>query len=139
MGTGPHQVPVSKRVRRAVESRGLAVPDRENTVLRMVGLAHRQLATGDGCGRQLFVQSGAMDDAQTCQQFGAARKFQIEAGERRTRIARDKTARVQPRLEIRSPLVHGQANDGLHAGQQGTTFFHSITVGESHIRQRRSR
>ena len=120
VGTGPHQVPVTKRVRRAVESGGLAVPDREDAVLGVVRLAHRELAPGHGRRRQLLVQSGAVNDIKVRQKIAAPRQFQIEAGERRTRVAGDETAGVQPRFEIRSPLFHGQSNYRLHARHQHT-------------------
>lgn len=81
-GRDAHEVGVPEGIGRAVQPRGLAVPEPDHTVRPHTGRLARQLAAHHRGGRQFLVQPRLMGDGVLGQQRGASRELQVEAGQR---------------------------------------------------------
>ena len=96
----------------------LAVPDAEHAVVAVVGLRGGELRAHHRGRRVLLVHRGAAHDRQIRREAAPPGDGDVEAAERRARIARDEGGGVQARAAVGAQLLDREAGQGLDAAQE---------------------
>ena len=102
----------------AVNTRTLAVPEREHTIDRGFRLAFCLLCAGNDGGGQIFIHRGNELDRMRVQMLVRAPQFLIKRGQRRAAVTADHATCFQPGSSIKACLVQHQAYHGLCAVQK---------------------
>ncbi len=112
------QVRVPQRVRRAVHSGRLAVPEAGDAGHPRVLVPGHQLGPLHRGRGELLVHRRAEHDVVLGQQLLAPLQLQVQAGQRRSLVARDERRGVQALSPVGPAHVDDQANQRLHPGQR---------------------
>ena len=115
---GARRVAVLEHVAAAVHARALAVPHGEHAVV--LGRADQVdlLRTPDGGRGQVLVDAGHELHVVRFQLFLGFPQVFIEAAQGRAAVAGNEAGRVQAGSLVAQALHHGQAHEGLDAGQE---------------------
>ena len=112
----------------AVHARAFAVPDGEHAVVLGVVEQVELLRAPDRGRREVFVYAGLEFDVVGIEVLLRPEHALVDAAQRRAAIAGDETRGVQARGEVALALQHGQAHDGLGAGQENASGSQGVLV-----------
>ena len=118
MRRGPGHVAVAENIARAVDTRPLAVPEREDAVIFALALQFGLLGAPDGGGGEVLVQAGLEDDIGGHQRLAGPHQLLVEPAQRRAAIARDEAGGVQAGRPVALALHQEHARDRLGAGEE---------------------
>ncbi len=130
---GAGVVGVAEDVAAAIDARALAVPHRKHAVelglreqVQLLRAPHRR-------GGEVFVEAGLEADVVLLEEGRGAVQGEIQAAQRRAAIARDIAGGVQAGAAVEFVLQHGQAGQGLHAGEEDRAAFEAVLVFEAYV------
>ena len=126
------QVAVAEGVARAVHARPLAVPDGEHAVEAPLPANLGHLAAPDGRGSQVLVHAGHEHHVVRLQVFARLDQLIVEGAQRRAPVAGDIAGGVEACRAVAALLHHGQAHQGLHAGQIDRALRGGVLVFQAH-------
>ena len=129
-------VHVLEDIAAAVHARALAVPHGEHAVVLGRADQVHLLRTPDGRGGQVFVDAGHELHVVRFQLLLGFPQVFIEAAQGRTAVAGNETGRVEASGLVAQALHHGQAHEGLDAGQEdgagsGRVFVVEADAGQT--------
>ena len=136
MGRGAGHVRVAEYVTRAVDARALAVPEREDAVVLALAAHLGLLGTPAGGGREFFVQPWLEDDVAGLEDLARLHQLLVEPAERRSPVAGDEAAGVEPGAAVALVLHQQQACDGLGSRQEHMLLGKVVLVVERDVTQR---
>jgi hypothetical protein len=105
-----------ENVARAVDARGLAIPDAEQAIIPGAGKQAELLAAPDGCGAKVFVQAFPEFDVMRVQPFLGGAQLLVISAKGRPAITRDKSCCIGIFAQIEAFSIKGQANQCLNTG-----------------------
>ena len=117
IGARSHGIGMAQHITRPVEPGRLAVPDTGYPIDVLIGHRLAHLAAPGSGRRQFLVDAWLVEDAQLGERRLLALEDQIEAAERRARIARNHRPGVQPVALIELAAQHEQPYERLDTGQ----------------------
>ena len=118
-GTRTHGVGVLEDVAAAVQPRRLAVPGAGHAVDLRVRDGGPHLAAPHRCRRQLLVEPRAVDDPVLVEDVGHVVQGQVEAAQRRPRVARDHRGGRPPVALVEPVAEDEQARERIDAREDG--------------------
>ncbi len=121
-------VGVTEDVAAAVDARPLAVPHAEHAVVLGAGEQPDLLAAPDGGGGEVFVDAGLEGDVVFGEMGLGLPQAEVEIAERAAAIAGNEPGGIQPGRQVAFPLQHGQADQGLGAGQEDAAGVAGVFV-----------
>jgi hypothetical protein len=119
---------VLQHVHRAIDTRTLAVPDREHTIDRGAGEQVGLLAAPHRRRRQVLVEAGLEVDVVFLEVALRAPQRVVVHAERRATIAGDEASGVEPGGKVALALHHRQAHQRLDAGHVDATLAEPVAV-----------
>ena len=129
MGSGV--VGVANGVACPVDPRGLAEPQPHDAVIAPFAMTLGQLATHDGGGGELLVESWAEDKREvSSDQLLGDLQLAVEAGQRRARVPRGKCCGAQTVGPVDPQLLHHDPRHSLDAGREHRACAGGDPVGE---------
>ena len=137
LGMRAEEVTVADGVARAIDARPLAVPEREDTVIRRRADQLHLLGALTRGGGQILVDGRLMVDVVGVEQWPDRLQRLVEGAQGRAAIARDVAGRVPAARQVAAALLHGQPNQGLHARQIDPAVILRVFVVEADVQERR--
>ena len=125
---GAGRVGVLEHVAAAVHARALAVPDGEHAVILGVVEQIELLRAPDGGRRHVFVHAGLELDVVGLEVFLRFPQRLVQPAEGRAAVAGDEARGVEAGGEVALALQHGQAHQGLGAGEEDTAGIERVLV-----------
>jgi hypothetical protein len=124
------EVAVAEHVARAVDPRALAVPHGKDPVVGAVAEQAALLAAPDRGGREVLVDPRLEVDLVALEERPGPPQLLVQRAQGRAPVARDEAGGVQARCLVAPALHHGQARQGLGAGQEHLAVFEGVFVVE---------
>ena len=128
-------VGVAEDVAAAVHPRALAVPQGKHPVVLGAGEEIDLLAAPDGGGGQVLIDPGLEGDVVFRQIFLGFPQALVQTAERAAPVAGNEAGSVEPLGLVPQPLQHGQADQGLGAGEKGAAGKGGVLVVQAGGRQ----
>ena len=88
------------------------------------------LRAPDRGGRDVLIEAGLETDVTLLEEGLGGVQRGVEAAQRRAAVARDVAGGKEAGLAVQRVLQHGQARQGLHAGEKDATAFEPVLVVE---------
>jgi hypothetical protein len=128
--TCPCEVAVPDGVGCAVETWRLAVPHAEHTIALESRADRRHLAPEHGGRRELLVEPGLMHDCVLSEQRRVSAQFPIQATQRRARVARHESRRVETGGMVEAHLIDEQPDDRRNPADEVASPLRSVPIFE---------
>ncbi len=123
-------IAVLQRVAAAVDPRSLGVPHGKDAIVFGAGEQTELLAAPYRGGRELFVDRRLKADVVVFDKAARAPQRLVEPAQRRTAIARNKAAGIEPGGDIALALHHRQTHQRLGPGQIDATLVETVFIVE---------
>ncbi|KFB74326.1 MAG: hypothetical protein AW09_000382 [Candidatus Accumulibacter phosphatis] len=124
------RIGVPENVATAVDTRTLAVPHGEDSLVFGAGKEIELLGSPDGGGCKILIDRRLEDDALGLEMRASFPQRLIESSQRAATVARDKACGIQPGRFVAHALQHRQANEGLRTAQKDASRISRIAAVE---------
>jgi hypothetical protein len=129
---GAGEVGVAEGVAGAIYAGAFAVPDADDAIDAGRTGGGEDLRAEDGGGGEVFVDGGAEVDVEFGEEWGDAGERHVVAAEGGAFVAGDEGAGAEMGAAVEAHLVHGEADQGLDAGEVMMAGFGGEPVRELH-------
>jgi hypothetical protein len=121
-------VSVFQRIAGAVDARAFSIPHRKDAIDKSIVFQFDLLRAKDCGSRKIFVDRRQEFDLFLFQEYGGAPHRLIDAAERRSPVAGDKSGRVEVVGAIQAALVQHDRDKRLTAGKEDPAVFPAVPV-----------
>jgi len=136
MGRSAGQIAMAKRITGSIDTRPLAVPQRENSVMSAVTGNLRLLCAPAGSCGQILVDPRIELDVLLVEEGFRALQLLVISTQWRAAVTADVTRRVQSRLSVAPALLQRQSHQCLDPGHEHPPLTQRVFVIERHFARR---